>query len=168
MKLFAVFLGGKAKGASIEMHDLVFVAGRALKDTIPQLRKLWFGDKSSVHIDSYAPLTHVDGYEIELVKGAPRGGPKLYFVNIGSYTKNRFGENHHYFFIVAKNGLEARARAKAAVKTLGEDVPHTDNLFEIDKIAPVKPASGLALVLTKRGRAKPVRITNTYLPIGRH
>lgn len=71
-KLFAVYLGGKAKGARIEVHDLVFVIAKDVKSAVPQLKNLWFGDKSSAHVDNLIDvneiieLTEVDGQSIRL------------------------------------------------------------------------------------------------------
>ncbi len=33
MKLFSVFLGGRAKKCNTELHDVVFTCGQSIKDT---------------------------------------------------------------------------------------------------------------------------------------
>jgi hypothetical protein len=66
MKLFSVNLGGKAKNANIEVHDIVFVIGNTIQECFPKIKEKWFGDPESVHIDSYAELTQIEEYSIEL------------------------------------------------------------------------------------------------------
>ena len=46
LKLFAVLLGGKAPGAHVEVHDLVFVVGKDLPSLYPLLKEKWFGTKN--------------------------------------------------------------------------------------------------------------------------
>src|SRR5688572_18665470 len=115
-RLFAVYLGGKAKGATLELHDIVFAVGADIKSTFSQLNKSWFGTKESIHIDSYTELSHVEGYKISLSKYPPASPKlKLFFVNVGSYTKGRFGENHDFLFLVDQSLLAAKKRAKDIV-----------------------------------------------------
>ena len=67
-RLFAVYLGGRAPRASIELHDMVFVAGEAIEDCYDQLLDKWFGTPGWVHIDSWLELDIVDGWKVELTK----------------------------------------------------------------------------------------------------
>ena len=41
--LYLVLLGGKAKKANIEVHDVRWVVGSKIEDTYDTLRKNWFG-----------------------------------------------------------------------------------------------------------------------------
>ena len=50
--LFLVVLGGKAKKANIELHDVRWVAGSKIEDTYEVIRKDWFGTYEGLHIDS--------------------------------------------------------------------------------------------------------------------
>ncbi len=183
-KLFAVYLGGKAQGAQIEVHDLVFAVGPDIKSTFPQLRDVWFGTPESVHIDSWTELSQVDDYQITLCK-EPSGqvGNKLFFINIGSYTARRLGENHHFLFLVAPSAQDAKARAKDFIVAKREDVPHTDNLIEIDSIKEISDVHGLYVSLEKKEQEanqsaedckdaitqiefnKDLKITNLYWPL---
>jgi hypothetical protein len=43
MQLFLVVLGGRIDGCHIELHDVRFVVGASIDDTLPQLRQQWFG-----------------------------------------------------------------------------------------------------------------------------
>ena len=51
--LFLVVLGGRAKKANIELHDVRWVVGSKIEDTYDALRKDWFGSPRGLHIDSY-------------------------------------------------------------------------------------------------------------------
>ena len=50
-QLFLVVLGGRARGCRIELHDVRFVAGRSIDDTLPELRRQWFGRREGLHLD---------------------------------------------------------------------------------------------------------------------
>ena len=50
--LFLVVLGGKAKKANIELHDVRWVLGSKIEDTYEVIRKDWFGTYEGLHIDS--------------------------------------------------------------------------------------------------------------------
>ena len=65
--LFLVVLGGKAKKANIELHDVRWVVGSKIEDTYDTLRKDWFGSPQGLHIDSYKKIKYIDGYKINLI-----------------------------------------------------------------------------------------------------
>ena len=44
-------LGGKAKKANIELHDVRWVVGSNIEDTYDALRKDWFGSSKGLHIE---------------------------------------------------------------------------------------------------------------------
>ena len=44
--LYLVVLGGKAKKANIELHDVRWVVGSKIEDTFDTLRKSWFGSSN--------------------------------------------------------------------------------------------------------------------------
>ena len=66
--LFLVVLGGRAKKANIELHDVRWVVGSKIEDTYNVLRSDWFGSMQGLHIDSYKKIKYVDGYKINLKK----------------------------------------------------------------------------------------------------
>jgi len=43
--LYLVVLGGRAKKANIELHDVRWVVGSKIEDTYDTLRKDWFGSQ---------------------------------------------------------------------------------------------------------------------------
>src|SRR5882724_10280083 len=102
-KLFAVYLGGRADGCNIELHDVVFVVGPSIEATYSLLAKKWFGNLQGFHIDSYVELQNIDGYKIELSKEPSKEDSlkKLYFINLGAYKPGEFTEYHQSAFYVA-------------------------------------------------------------------
>ena len=65
--LYLIVLGGRAKKANIELHDVRWVIGSKIEDTYDTLRKDWFGSPKGLHIDSYKKIKYIDGYKINLV-----------------------------------------------------------------------------------------------------
>lgn len=139
LKLFAVVLGGKAKGANTELHDVVFAVGRSLEDTYPKLVNKWFGQKKGLHIDSTTELKYVDGYEVVISKEKSHQNNKLFFVNFGGYKSNFLGELHEIGFYVAGSKPEVLARAKQKL-CLSLIEPHCDDNIVIDDIIPIDQA----------------------------
>ena len=64
--LYLVVLGGRAKKANIELHDVRWVVGSKIEDTYDTLRKDWFGSPKGLHIDSYKKIQHIDGHKIKI------------------------------------------------------------------------------------------------------
>ena len=65
--LYLVVLGGRAKNANVELHDVRWVVGSKIEDTYDTLRKDWFGSSRGLHIDSYKKIKYIDGYMINLI-----------------------------------------------------------------------------------------------------
>lgn len=111
--LFVVMLGGKHPRAKIEVHDVVFAAADTLQASYPQLRDGWFGSPKGVHIDGWMAVDGVDGWKVEFSNLAPEAhAHHLYFINLGGYEANSFGEAHHYLLVVARNKQEAKNKGK--------------------------------------------------------
>ena len=121
--LFLVVLGGRAKKANVELHDVRWVVGSKIEDTYDELRQVWFGSLEGLHIDSYKKINYVDGYKVNLkyienkrLKKANclmRTIPKTYFVNIGGYDPTSMQEKHEFGLVVASSNLEAKNKAKS-------------------------------------------------------
>lgn len=131
MYLFMFYLGGNAGKSNIEVHDIQFAVAKEPEDAWPLLRKAWFGDRNKVHLDGYARIHWVDGYQIALSEEPAKNQPNLYFVNIGAYQPDTLAELHAFDLFVANSPLEAK---KKALKRLlpGKSQQHKDNLKEID------------------------------------
>ena len=140
--LFLVVLGGTAKKANVELHDVRWVTGSKIEDTYEVLRKDWFGTLKGLHIDSYKKINYVDGYKINLknientkirnnkpVIGIS-GKKNLYFVNIGGYDPSSMQEKHEFGLVVASSSLEAKNKAKS--KWLNScKKKHKDNIHSL-------------------------------------
>ena len=122
--LFLVVLGGRAKKANVELHDVRWVIGSKIEDTYDVLRRHWFGTREGLHIDSFKQINYVDGYRINLrdlgkenLKNNLISGNiskmNLWFVNIGGYDPNSMQEKHEFGLVVAKSSLDAKNKAKS-------------------------------------------------------
>ena len=142
--LFLVVLGGRAKKANVELHDVRWVLGSRIEDTYDVLRRDWFGSLEGLHIDSYKKINYVDGYKINLKKFENKKliknkFPKekdtknsLYFVNIGGYDPTSMQEKHEFGLVVASNVLEAKNKAKSKW-LLGYKKKHKDDITFLKK-----------------------------------
>ena len=123
--LYLVVLGGRAKKANVELHDVRWVVGSKIEDTYVALRRDWFGSLEGLHIDSYKKIKYIDGYDIKLKnlednknnnkqlinKMTPN--LNLWFVNIGGYNPNSMQEKHEFGLVVASSKLQAKRYAKS-------------------------------------------------------
>ncbi|MFP3517131.1 DUF1543 domain-containing protein [Pseudomonas sp. SIMBA_077] len=140
--LFIVMLGGKHPRAKIEVHDVVFAIADSLEATYAQLREGWFGSPAGLHIDSWMRVDGVEHWKVELSPLAPLAGePRLYFINLGGYEPQVFGEAHHYLLVVAQNKSQAKTKAKRHMLTHWEKA-HTDALLDVDDCLPIDQVGG--------------------------
>ena len=143
--LFLVVLGGRAKKANIELHDVRWVVGSRIEDTFDALRNDWFGNFEGLHIDSYKKIKYVDGYKIYLknIENKKLKNKKffngnavkknLWFVNIGGYDPNSMQEKHEFGLVVASSKLEAKNIAKSKW-LLGCKKKHKDDIASLKKL----------------------------------
>ena len=143
--LFLVVLGGRAKKANVELHDVRWVVGSRIEDTFDVLRNDWFGNSEGLHIDSYKKIKHVDGYKINLknIENRKFKNKKflngnsfknnLWFVNIGGYDPNSMQEKHEFGLVVASSKLEAKNIAKSKW-LLGCKKKHKDDIASLKKL----------------------------------
>ena len=142
--LFLVVLGGKAKKANVELHDVRWVIGSKIEDTYEVLRRDWFGSREGLHIDSFKKINYIDGYKINLKNieneksnnnvFISRNIPKmnLWFVNIGGYDPNSMQEKHEFGLVVANSPLEAKNKAKSKWLN-GCQKKHKDDITSLKK-----------------------------------
>lgn len=143
-----VLLGGNHPQAKIEVHDIVFVVGEHPLAQSEQLRQLWFGDKSRVHVDSWMVIHWVDGYKVSLLDRPQNSPVRLYFTNLGGYIPSVFGEEHRYSLVVASNAEEAKTIAKSRASNHLQN-PHKDNLFDVDSCLLLDQVNGRFIHLTQ-------------------
>jgi len=142
--LFLVVLGGRAKKANVELHDVRWVIGSKIEDTYDSLRRDWFGMREGLHIDSFKKITYVDGYKINLknienkkiqnnkISNEKTIKKNLWFVNIGGYDPSSMQEKHEFGLVVAKSSLDAKNKAKSKWLN-GYKKKHKDDIFSIKK-----------------------------------
>ena len=89
-RLFLVVLGGRINGCNVEIHDVRWVIGETIEDTIKTLKNEWVGNKKGLHIDSYRKILRVDGMSVTVVHSPAMNNSlnenKLWFVNLGGYS----------------------------------------------------------------------------------
>lgn len=166
MKLFAIYIGGEHEHANIELHDMRFVAAPSIRDTYDALRRQWWGIPKSLHIDCWAELDQVDGFDVTL-RPEPFAGPeRLYYVNLGGYAPGEFAEQHKNIFIVADSLQKAKARALKSVS--GWKDTHRDEMYEAEQAFDLASAAGeqeLFIHLTSAESIKDLAVTSDYIPI---
>lgn len=164
--LFVVMLGGKHPRAKIEVHDVVFAIADNLEAAYPQLREGWFGSPAGLHVDSWMQVDGVEGWKVQLSPLAPLpGAPRLYFINLGGYEAQAFGEAHHYLLVVAHDKAEAKAKGKRHMLNHWSKA-HTDALMDVDDCLPIDAVDGRYIHLVE-GEHRGVVQRNDYIVIPR-
>ena len=142
--LYLVVLGGRAKKANIELHDVRWVVGSKIEDTYDTLRKDWFGSPKGLHIDSYKKIKYIDGYKINLINFDKDKTDKiqlvkknnskknLWFVNIGGYDPTSMQEKHEFGLVTASTKLEAKNIAKSKW-LIGYKKKHNDDIASLER-----------------------------------
>ncbi|MEY3735720.1 MAG: hypothetical protein RLZZ624_779 [Cyanobacteriota bacterium] len=130
--LWLVVLGGRTASSQIELHDVRFVAGRTIEETLPELRRQWFGRREGLHLDSFMAVRAIDGWTVRLGRQPSAPGPeRLWFVNLGAYRPDSLAELHHFGLVVARSPQAAKAAARR--QWLGGALQlHKDDLWAVD------------------------------------
>ena len=143
--LYLVVLGGRAKKANIELHDVRWVVGSKIEDTYDTLRNDWFGSSKGLHIDSYKKIQYIDGYKINLINFEKdkiekkqlvkknKAKKYLWFVNLGGYNPTSMQEKHEFGLVTASNKLEAKNIAKSKW-LIGCKKKHKDDLASLEML----------------------------------
>jgi len=164
--LFLVVLGGRAKKANIELHDVRWVVGSRIEDTFDALRNDWFGNFEGLHIDSYKKINYVDGYKLNLKKienmkskmskfsNKDKSNKNLWFVNIGGYDPCSMQEKHEFGLVVASSSLEAINIAKSKwligfQKKHKDDIDSLEILIDCDDCKPIRKVGSWEIELIK-------------------
>ena len=143
ISLYLVVLGGRAKKANVELHDVRWVVGSKIEDTYDTLRKDWFGSPKGLHIDSYKKIRYIDGYKINLINfekdkidkkqlvKTNKAKKHLWFVNIGGYNPTSMQEKHEFGLVAASTKLEATNIAKSKW-LIGFKKKHKDDIASLE------------------------------------
>ena len=165
LKLFAVYLGGRADGCNTELHDVVFTCGNKIEDTYIDLIDKWFGNIDRLHVDSWVEINKVDGYNVSLSQTKNISKNKLFYINLGGYDKNKFEELHESEFLVGEKKLSIKKRAKETLMK-GLDQVHTDDLYDVDDCIEINKVSNYFINLTRdKNKIIPLKFNNGYHPI---
>jgi len=147
-----------------------FVIADSIEDTYDSLRKSWWGKPSSLHLDAWGVVDWADGYDI-LLKKEKRTDPnenQLYFVNLGGYDSNQFTELHKNILLVAKDKVEAKAKA---IQQLSKwESPHRDYLFEVENtinLSDQLEEQGIFIHLTPNVKERPFDFICRYVALGK-
>lgn len=170
MKLFMFMIGGDCGNSNIELHDIRFSIGATAEDCRDDLRKQWWGEPKSLHLDCWGAIEQADGFDIELTAGTSvTSTDKLFFVNLGGYDPEEFTELHKNILIVAPDARSATRKALSQIRSW--KLPHKDNVFEVDKaidVSAMMEQSGYALTLIPAVEEKPFKFECAYIPIGKN
>ena len=148
-------LGGRAKKANIELHDVRWVVGSKIEVTYCTLREEWFGSLKGLHIDSYKKIKYIDGYKIKLIYVEKdkidkkqlmknnKAKKYLWFVNIGGYNPTSMQEKHEFGLVTASTKVEAKNIAKSkwligCKKKHRDDIASLKNLSTLDDCEVIK------------------------------
>jgi len=142
--LYLVVLGGRARKANVELHDVRWVVGSKIEDTYDTLRKQWFGSPKGLHIDSYKRIKYIDGYKINLINFEKdkigkkklvknKAEKNLWFVNIGGYSPISMQEKHEFGLVSARTKLEAKNIAKSKW-LIGCKKKHKDDIAPLEML----------------------------------
>ena len=167
MKLFMFYVGGNFGNSNVELHDVRFSIGKTPEDCYDDLRRQWWGEPKSLHLDCWGAVEQADGYDVELSTQPPEDAEqKLFFVNLGGYDPAEFSELHKNILLVVPDATVTKAKALAQIQDWS--LPHRDKLFEIEKavdVTALMQRCGFSLKLTKAVSEKPFTFVCKYLPI---
>jgi hypothetical protein len=168
MNLFMFYVGGNYANSNVELHDVRFSIGKTAEDCFDDLRRQWWGEAASLHLDCWGAVEQADGHDIILSREPVHASEqKLFFVNLGGYDPAEFTELHRNVLIVAPDEKTAKAKAKTQINHWQK--PHRDRLFEIEKALDVSAqmrACGYHLVFQPATLERPFLFQCDYRPIG--
>ncbi|OOQ56406.1 DUF1543 domain-containing protein [Mucilaginibacter pedocola] len=140
-KLFMLLLGSKAPGRHVEQHDFFFGIAGSLKELVPDIKKFWKNTGSSLHIDGWREVNHVNGYRITIIpkEAAIPNENRLFFINLGGYQAGKLEEQHYTVLSVQTDKTQAIQQAKktiffrtASVAGVKGANSHIDDKYGID------------------------------------
>ena len=123
------------------------------------------GNSKSLHLDCWGAVDQADGYDIALGPvRSEQSEMKLFFLNLGGYDPDSFGELHRNVLIVATDVKAAIVRSLGQVRPWLS--PHRDKAFEVEKSLNLSETlfdREIALTLTPAVTIRPFRFTSRYL-----
>jgi hypothetical protein len=168
MKLYAIYIGGSTATSLIELHDVRFVLAETLEDTVPELKRTWWGTSESLHMDCWGELVSADGHDIHLKATPYTGADKVWFVNLGGYDPADFTELHKNVFVVAPT--ESKAKVRALRQILDWKSHHKDYIQDIEKLTCLSDIAlnkGLYIHLEKTDAPRQFTFQYGYNPLNK-
>jgi hypothetical protein len=140
MKLYLLLLGAEAPGRVVEQHDYFFGIAESLPGLLTEVRAFWPESGDSLHIDGWREVTKVDDFAVRVVPSndeSPASINKLFFLNLGGYTRGKLEEQHYTILTVQNSRLAAIQSAKKSLffKTnslKGIATAHIDEKYGVD------------------------------------
>jgi hypothetical protein len=105
LNLFMYYVAGKYRNSNIELRDIRFSVGEKAEDCYEDLRRQWWGDPGSLHLDCWGQVNQADGFDVTVTADAVDTGERLFFANMGGYNPLEFAELHRNILLVAPNDL---------------------------------------------------------------
>jgi hypothetical protein len=168
VKLFMFYVGGSCRSSNVELHDIRFSVGETVEACYEDLKRQWWGDPESLHLDCWGPVDQVDSFDVEITADTIEGDDeRLFFANMGGYDPRQFTELHRNILLVAPDAQAAKQRVLSLVQ--GWTQPHKDNLFEVENLLDLSKMAtdrGYHLKLTKAVAEKSFAFSCGYRPIG--
>lgn len=113
LKLYMVLIGCVPKGRNIEQHDVFFGIGNSVAEVLPLIKEFWPEAATTLHIDAWRAVTHVNGYSIQVAENSiMQSDFRLFFINLGGYKMGEFEEFHYKMIVVAADKGEAVKESK--------------------------------------------------------
>ena len=159
------YVGGDCANSNIELHDIRFSIGETDAACHEDLRRQWWGEPKSLHIDCWGAIEQADGFNVA-INSVPTPGQaeKLFFLNLGGYDPSEFGELHKNVLLVAADVRTAIARALGGIRDWS--LRHRDRIFDIEKTINLNSMSeqrGHYISLSRASTEKPFRFSCKYL-----
>lgn len=175
-KLFMVLLGCKPDGRHTEQHDIFFGIANTLKELVPAMRKFWPEANGKIHIDAYRVVSHVDGFDVEIVErtvSKKESSQQLFFINLGGYQEGVFEELHYKMLLLANDKDAAVRNAKKSSFFKSYITPHiddkygvdVDDIFDIEEALPQAVKQKYTLHFVPTANKKEDEIALGYIPI---
>jgi Domain of Unknown Function (DUF1543) len=123
----------------VDLHDIRFSIGETAEECYEDLRRQWWGDPESLHLDCWGRVKQADGFDVTVTSGAIDTGERLFFANMGGYDLREFAELHRNILLVATDANADKQRAVSLIQNWV--LPHKDNLFEVENLFDLSTAA---------------------------
>ena len=140
LKLYMILLGCLPPGRHVEQHDVFFGIATSLNELVPDMKAFW-PEPERIHIDAWRGVNLVEGFQVKIKQRTDdispvNRNPKLFFINLGGYQKNKFEEQHYVVLTVKPDRALAIMQAKETFfyqhNYFEKAVSHIDDKYGID------------------------------------